>query len=87
MSPRKRAVRPHVRSANRKERDLDELTNGLLPRTELRKAAEDCRYVDGELVLNAAAVRIVIDYSPLDPATKALRRAQFETSATQKEGQ
>lgn len=87
MSARKRAIRPHVPAMSSKERELDELTFGRLPREELRKAAEHSDFIDGELCLRAPAVRIVIERSPLDPVMKALRHAQFEASVTKKEGQ
>ncbi|GAB3224332.1 hypothetical protein GCM10027447_12840 [Glycomyces halotolerans] len=73
----KRPIRP---AYTRKMRELDEMTGGRLPRPELRRAAENSRYVEGELVLNADGVRILIEYSPLDPVTKELRREQFEAS-------
>lgn len=87
MSRRKRAIRPHTPAMSRKEQELDELTCGRLPREELRKAAEHAEFIDGELCLRAPAVRILIDYSPLDPVTKALRHAQFDAALSKKEDQ
>lgn len=86
MSSRKRAIRPRVPALSRKEREINEMTGRRLPQEELKKAAANARYIDGEICFNADGVRILLEHSPLDPATKALRRAQFEASVTKKEG-
>lgn len=75
---RRRPLRPVM---TRKMRELNEMTGGRLPVDKLREAADASGYVNGELVLYVDAVHILIDYSPLDPVAKELRRAQFETVA------
>jgi hypothetical protein len=80
MSERK-TIRPHAPAMNRKERDLDEMTGGRLPRAELRRAAANCTYMDGNLMLGVDAVHILIDHAPLDPVMKELRRSQFDAVA------
>lgn len=81
MSGRGWEIRPHVPAMSRKMRDLDQMTGGLIPQSELRKLAADATYVNGELALGLDAARALIDYAPLDPVMKELRRAQFDELA------
>lgn len=82
MGNRKRAIRPHAPLPSAAERELDEMTGRLLPPDDLKRAVADSRYIDGELMLGADAVRILIDHAPLAPAMKELRHSQFEATVT-----
>jgi hypothetical protein len=77
MGNRKRAIRPHQPLPSAAERELDEMTGGLLSRDDLKKAAADSHYIDGRLMLGVTAAHILIDHAPLSPAMKELRRLQF----------